>query len=114
MTVVASSAAHKPIFRAFGLTGNCDIVAWFCLKIAAFIPIHSHILDELESIHVGLIVLGYISSHLEGTVHRHIQCQLSSQRGAAIAMIGWIQFGTIHFEDTWCIVHRATNQAGKR
>ncbi len=64
MSVLTGSASHKPVFPALFLTSNGDILSGFRLKIVALIPINRHIFDKLEGIHIFLIILGNIGSHL--------------------------------------------------
>ena len=56
-----------------GLTGDHDVVSRLGQQVPALFPVNGHILDELERVHVLLVVLGNISGHLQWRVHRHIQ-----------------------------------------
>ena len=64
MSVLTAGTTDKPVIRTFCLTGNSDVTSRLSFQIAAVVPIHSHIFDELESIHETLIILRKVGSHL--------------------------------------------------
>jgi hypothetical protein len=72
------------------------------------------ILDKLEGICILLIVLWDISCHLQWTVHRNIQCQLTSQGRVDMMMLTWINLVHIALQDTRGIIHRTTLQTSER
>ena len=79
MTVLTGRTAYEPVIGALGLTCCHDIAAWLSLQVFGIIPVDSHILDELEGIHVLLVVVDHICCHLKWAVHCNIESQLTSQ-----------------------------------
>ena len=110
MAVLAGGATHKPVTGAFGLAGSHDISAWLSLQVAGVVPIHRHVLDELEGIHVFLVVLYHVGCHLQRAVHRDIECQLAGQRGVDMIGVVGVVFTHIHLKNTRGIVHRSALQ----
>ena len=84
MSLHARNTTDKPVIRTLCLAGSGDILHWFSLQIDRLVPIYSHILDKLEGIHVLLVILREIGSHLQWTVHRYIKCQLTADGRVAM------------------------------
>ena len=113
VAVLAGCAAHEPVTRALGLAGSHDVTSRLGGNVAGVVPVDSHILDELEGIHVLLVVLNHVGSHLQRTVHRHIERQLAGQRRVDVVGIVGVVVLHVHLEDARRIVHRTSLQTGE-
>ena len=114
MRSLTHCTTNKPLVFALSLAGNGNILTRLSLKITTLIPVDSYILDKLEGICILLIVLWDISCHLQWTVHRNIQCQLTSQGRVDMMMLTWINLVHIALQDTRGIIHRTTLQTSER
>ena len=74
VTVLVALAANKPVLCAFGLAGYSDVVGRFCLKVDALVPVAGYVANELEGIVEALVMLRQVGSHLQGRVHRQVEC----------------------------------------
>ena len=63
MTVFTGCAAYVPVVRTFCLTGNSDVTSRLSFQIAAVVPIHSHIFDELDG-NEGILVASRIADRV--------------------------------------------------
>ena len=108
MSVLAGSTAHEPVVGAFGLSGCHNIATRFRLQVFGIVPIHSHILDELEGIHMLLIIFYHVCSHLQRAVHCDIKCQLTGQGRVHMVGIVGIVLAHVHLEDARSVVHRTS------
>ena len=59
--------------RNLRLAGSNDIVAWLGGDVDAGVPVDGHVLDELEGIHVGLVVFWEVGGHLQWRVEGYVQ-----------------------------------------
>ena len=66
--MLIGDASHKPILRTLGFTGHGNIVSRLRFKELTVVPVYCYVLDELESIHMGFIILRQIGSHLQWAV----------------------------------------------
>ncbi len=113
MAVLTCGTAYKPVVGTFSLARGHNVLSRFGLEIAAFIPIHGHILDELESVEMTVIHLRHVGSHLERAVHCHIQRELTGDCTVDMSVSFGIHFLHVHIENAGSIVHRTALQAGK-
>ena len=114
MTVISCRTSYVPVSSTFGTTGNRHILTRFCFQILRFIPVDSHILNELERVHETFIIFRYIGSHLQRAVHRDIKCQLTCQGSTCMLFVIRIHLAAVRFKNTRSIIHRTTNQTCKR
>ena len=113
MLLLACHTAHEPVARALGLARYGNIISRLSLKIARVVPVNGHIFDELEGVHVLLVVLWQVCRHLYGAVHRAIEGQLVGDCRIYVRMVVGIYLLDVHLENTWSIVHRASLEAGE-
>ena len=66
VTVLVALATNKPVVSALGLAGYGDVVGRLSLELDALVPVAGYVANELESIVELLVVLGQVSSHLQG------------------------------------------------
>src|SRR5574344_762460 len=113
MTVLVTCIADKPVVGTFSFARHSNIVARLSLQIYASAPIDSHILDKLEGVGILLIVFGKVGSHLQRTVHRYIECQLTNERTAHPRLVVR-PCAELCLKNTWSIVHRSALQTCER
>ena len=63
MSVLTAGTTDKPVIRTFCLTGNSDVTSRLSFQIAAVVPIHSHIFDELDG-NEGILVASRIADRV--------------------------------------------------
>ena len=95
------------------MTCGDDIGARLRLKIQALVPIHSHVLNELEGIHELRVMFGEVGSHLQRRIEGHIQTQLVAD-GSFHLLSPRHDFTHVGLKDARCIVHRAALQTCER
>ena len=113
MSILIASATNEPAFTVLVLAGDGDVIARLSLQIDTLLPIHRHILDELEGICVSLITIRHVGSHLQGAVHGDIERELASQ-GAVDEPRPFHPLIDLRFQYARCVVHRSTLQTGER
>ena len=88
-----------------------DIVSGLGHDVDRRVPVHRHVLDKLEGVHVGLVVLGEVGGHLQGGVEGDVKSQLVADGVAhEVAVPGGVALH-VGFEDAGGVVHRATLEA---
>ena len=113
MAVLTGCASHEPIVCALCLACSNDIAARLSLQIFGVIPVYSHILDELESIHVLLVIVNHVCGHLQRTVHCDVKGQLTGQRRVHVVGVVRVVLVHVHLEDARSVVHRTALQPGE-
>src|SRR5690606_26496732 len=71
--------SYKPVSGVSFLPCDRHKVTWLSRQYFALLPVHTYVLDELES-RISLIIFHKITCHLDGAVDHHIQGQLLSKR----------------------------------
>ena len=114
MSGFCGGTSNIPFIGTFCLAGSHNVLAWFSFKVEALVPITGNILNELEGIHLFLIVLNDVCSHLKRTVERNVKCKLAGERRTYLAGILGNPFAKVHNEDAGSVVHRSANATCKR
>ena len=114
VAVLARRAAYIPVAGAFRLAGGHNVAAGLCLNVAAVVPVHSHVFDKLEGVHVLLVVLYQVGGHLERTIHRDVEGQLPGERRVHMVGVVGVHLVHVHLKDAGGVVHRTALQTGER
>ena len=80
MTVFIAFSTDEPVVCSLGFSCHGDIVAGLCFKVFGVVPVACHVANELEGIVEAFVVFRQVGSHLQRTVHREIECELSAER----------------------------------
>ena len=92
-----------------------DIGTWFGFEIQALVPVHGHVLDELESVHERLVMLGEVGGHLQGRIEGDVKSQLVADGMLhSVALVPADDFAHVGLEDARRVVHRAALQSRER
>ena len=113
MTILVTLSTDEPIGGSLCLACYSDVVGRLCLQIFGIVPVYCHVADELEGIVKLLIIFRQVSSHLQWTVHGHIESQLPHK--SRMDEVGIVAPGVqLCLKYTRCVIHRTTLQTGKR
>ena len=99
--------------RNLRVTGGHDVIPRFCHNVDAGVPINGHILDELEGVHIGLVMLREVGCHLQRRVEGNVKSQLVAD-GVMHLLSPRHDFAHVGFENAGGVVHRAALQTGER
>ena len=71
--LLVGNSANKPILGTFLFASCQDVLTGLGSEVTALVPINSYVFDELEGIHIHLVVLGEVGRHLQGRVEGNVR-----------------------------------------